>query len=151
MARKPPIRQSTFTDAIGDRICVMLIDGRSLKSICTDDDMPAQSTVFKWLTDIPSFSEKYARARELQADTIADEILHIADNTEVGVEITTEADGTTKTKEGDMVAHRRLKIDSRKWYAGKLAPKKYGDRSTVDLNANVSLSLCDALKELPEK
>jgi hypothetical protein len=34
----------------------------------------------------------------------------------------------TRTRTGDMLGHRRLQVEARKWYAAKLAPKKYGDR-----------------------
>ena len=30
-----------------------------------------------------------------------------------------------------MIEHRRLQVDARKWAAGKLAPKKYGDKLAV--------------------
>ena len=30
-----------------------------------------------------------------------------------------------------MIEHRRLQVDVRKWMAGKLAPKKYGDKLDV--------------------
>ena len=41
-----------------------------------------------------------------------------------------------ETTEGDMIEHRRLQVDARKWLAGKLAPKKYGDKT--DHNVAVS-------------
>ena len=41
------------------------------------------------------------------------------------------------------VQKARLKVDARKWMAGKLRPKKYGDRSTVDMNVSLE-SLTDA-------
>ena len=33
----------------------------------------------------------------------------------------------------DMIEHRRLQIDARKWVAAKLRPKVYGDELDVDL------------------
>ena len=59
------------------------------------------------------FRDQYARAREEQADKLAGECLAIADEV--------EADSA-------QVAKARLQVDVRKWHAGKLAPKKYGDR-----------------------
>jgi len=75
--------------------------------------------VFKWLIDNASFSDQYARARETQADTLFDDILHIAD-----------AAGT----DSDALNHAKVRIDARKWMAGKLRPKKYGDTQRLDLN-----------------
>jgi hypothetical protein len=37
-----------------------------------------------------------------------------------------------KTITGDMVERARLQIDARKWLAGKLAPRVYGDRQQID-------------------
>ena len=41
--------------------------------------MPGASTVFRWLAENAEFREQYAHAREQQADTLADEIISIAD------------------------------------------------------------------------
>ena len=71
------------------------------------------ATVMKWLGQQASFAEQYARARETQADTIFDEIVDLAD----------EAGFTN-----ERIAKARLQIDARKWVAGKLRPKKYGEK-----------------------
>lgn len=123
MARAIP-----FNQKIADDICGRLVNGESLRKICLDEDKPSTALVCRWLGEHATFRDQYARAREAQADTITDEILHISDNTEMGTETTTKADGSTETRVGDMLGHRRLKIDARKWYASKLAPKKYGEK-----------------------
>lgn len=115
-----------YSKEIADRICAELIEGKSLRAICAHADMPAKSTVLGWLKDnaIPGFLDQYTRARELQADTIVDEILEIAD------------DDTGDMLTGAVsVSRAKLRIDSRKWTAGKLAPKKYGDSKQVDITS----------------
>ena len=94
--------------------------------------MPHPATICRWLEANESFREQYARARELQADILAAETLTIADATEEGVIVRIDKDGNELTERRDMTEHRRLKIDARKWYASKLAPKKYGDRQQID-------------------
>lgn len=106
-------RPLEFNEAVADTICERLADGESLRSICRDDEMPAKSTVFKWLGLIPAFADQYARARETQADSLADDIVDIADN---------------KTLEPN---DKRVRIDARKWLAGKLRPRAYGDKVAV--------------------
>src|SRR6266446_8491317 len=59
----------------------------------------------------------YARAREERADLLAKEILEIAD---------------APCKDAVEVAHARNRLDTRKWLASKLAPRKYGDRVEHD-------------------
>lgn len=71
-----------------------------------------------------AFREQYARAREAQADTLADEILDIADDATNDFMMTEQG----LKYDGDSVQRSRLRVDSRKWLAGKLRPKKYGDK-----------------------
>lgn len=89
--------------------------------------------MLKWLRSDEAFALQYARAREIQADVLFDEIHHIADTPKRGFK-TTRKGGVVETVEGDMIEHRRLQIDARKWLLGKMAPKKYGDRSTMDVD-----------------
>lgn len=149
---KPPTRPvgrpSTYSDKIADAICVRLAMGESLLKICCDSDMPAQSTVYLWLLKNPDFSEKYARARAWQADTLADETIDIADDGRNDWMERAGREGQAPGWElnGEHVQRSRLRIDQRKWYAGKLSPKKYGDK--IDVTANVRLTHEQALSAL---
>lgn len=121
-------RPSIFSDEIAIAICSRLSDGESLRKICCDDGMPGQTTVYRWLMEREDFREQYACARELQADTLFDEILDIADDG--SNDFVADGDG------GEAVNHEhiqrsKLRIDSRKWMAGKLRPKKYGDKQLL--------------------
>jgi hypothetical protein len=89
--------------------------------------MPTQSSVYLWLLQKPDFSEQYTRAREEQADTLADEILAIADETPDSV---TDEKGISRTDSG-WVTWQRNRVDARKWVASKLKPKKYGEALKV--------------------
>lgn len=105
-----------------DAICEQLADGKSLRSICLADKMPCQVTVFKWLANNETFAKQYARAREAQADAIFDECLDIADDG------ANDYMGEDEKYNGDAVARSKLRIDTRKWMAGKLRPKVYGEK-----------------------
>lgn len=122
-----------YNSEIVDKICAGLIAGRSLKSICEDADMPARSTVLGWLQNdaMPGFLDKYARARELQAEAYLDDIIEIADNT---------TNDDTQTDYGPIPNHEwitrsKIRIDARKWAMSKLAPKKYGDSKQLDVTS----------------
>lgn len=121
-------RPSEFTQDVADAICERIADGESLRSICLHEAMPGKSTVFQWLAVNADFADQYARAREAQADSLFDEILHIADNPLIGEKTKETSDGKSETTTGDMIEHRRLQVDARKWMAGKLRPKKYGEK-----------------------
>lgn len=110
-------RGSEYTDEIGDAVCALIAEGKSVREIGEMKGLPAQPTIYKWLAAHPSFVEKYTRAREQQADVYSQEIVDIADNA---------------TPEDYMVA--KLRMDGRKWAASKLAPKKYGDKVQSELS-----------------
>ena len=75
----------------------------------------------------PETIDRYARAKQIQCEILADEIIEIADTTELGEKTKSTALGLEITT-GDMTEHRKLRIDSRKWLLSKLMPKKYGDK-----------------------
>lgn len=113
-------RPSDFTEELALKICDLLSDGTSLRKICAKAEMPAKITVLKWLATKPEFAAQYNAAREMQADSIFDEIKDIADDRKLDAQ------------------DKRVRIDARKWIAGKMRPKKYGDRSEVDLTGHVT-------------
>jgi hypothetical protein len=83
-------RPSSFTQEIADEICERLVEGESLRKICRDDHTPNVATVCRWLASNEGFREHYAHARALQADTLADEILDIADDASLDTKIVGE-------------------------------------------------------------
>lgn len=87
--------------------------------------MPDQATVYRWLDRYETFREQYAGAREVQADTLADEILDIADDVTLDIQQNTQVH---ERAQHEAVHRSKVRIDARKWLAGKLAPKKYGDK-----------------------
>lgn len=118
-------RPSDYSDAIADKICDRLADGESLRKICLDEDMPSKSAVFRWLASNETFRDQYARARDAQADTLADEILDIADDG------SNDFMGDDEKYNGDAVQRSKLRVDARKWIAAKLKPKVYGEKQLI--------------------
>ena len=107
-----------LTQALADEICEHIGDGKSLRSFCEQEGRPSAPTVCRWLRmeETAWFAEQYARAREVQADALFNDILDIVDQAE-----------------DPQIA--RLRMDARKWMAGKLRPKVYGDK--VELGGKV--------------
>lgn len=126
-------RPSKFTAELASEICERIADGQSLREICSADDKPNTTTVFRWLSSNTEFRDQYTRAREAQADALFDEILEIADD---GLNDWIERkgdDGTTIgwQENGEALRRSALRIDARKWMAGKLQPKKYSDKHSL--------------------
>lgn len=123
----------TYTPELAAEICERLAAGESLRAICRDDDMPAESTVRSWVVaDVEGFAAHYARARDDGLDAVAEECITIADETPG----TTTFGGT----DSGAVAHQRLRFDARRWYLSKLAPKRYGDRLEIDGKLEVDVA-----------
>lgn len=121
-------RKSEFKQEVADEICRRLIEGESLRQICADEHMPVTSTVCKWLGVHEKFAEQYARAREAQADALFDEILDIADDGQNDWMERNGEDNLGWQVNGEALQRSRLRVDARKWMAGKLRPKKYGEK-----------------------
>lgn len=126
-------RPSLYSQEIAVIICAKIADGHSLRKICREEGIPSLTTVFEWLADKPEFAEQYARARDAQADAMADDIQDIADTPPA---LTAEG----KIDAGD-VADKRLRIDTRKWIASKLKPKKYGDKIEQEIKGEIGLTV----------
>lgn len=152
MPAKPPVPATIYRNTLADAICERIAAGESLRQVCADKAMPAKTTVMRWLLDDTKeyLRDQYARARAVQLDGYADELVELADTPEVGEKVKTYADGTSEVQTGDMIERSRLKVDTRKWVLSKLLPKKYGDKVQVggadDLPAiNVNHALTVAL------
>lgn len=132
-------RPSDYTMELGDLICERLSDGESLRAICAEEGMPNRSTVFRWVGANDAFRDQYARAREEQADTLADEIVSISDEECTMVRADKHPGAKADGEDGNVevvfdataVARNRLRVDARKWVASKLKPKKYGERQVL--------------------
>lgn len=107
-----------ITEQIKDLICEGIATGKSLSAICRDN-LIVQSSVYSQLSKDEEFAERYARARERQADVFADEVIELADQCDGSL------DGTNRT---------RLQIDARKWACSKLHPRKYSDKASMELS-----------------
>jgi hypothetical protein len=78
--KKNPVgAPTTYSTHMASIICIRIAEGESLREIVKTVGMPDRSVVYDWLLRHPSFADQYTRAREEQADTLADEIIDIAD------------------------------------------------------------------------
>jgi hypothetical protein len=128
-------RPSDYTQETADIICRRLAEGESLRAICLADDMPDKATIFRWLAVNEPFRDQYARAREAQADYYAEEIIEISDDGTNDWMERKNADGSIGDVilNGEHVQRSRLRVDARKWFASKVAPKKYGDKLLAEV------------------
>ena len=125
-------RPSGYTEALADEICERLVRGESLTQITKDSHMPNVATVYRWLNKYEDFCNMYTRAREDQADTLADQIVAIADEHPDTVTILDKDGGVLEVKvDSALIAWQKNRIEARKWTAAKLKPRKYGERQIL--------------------
>ena len=131
-----------YSEELAQEICRHIADCVSLRTIAAMEGMPTAATIMSWLADgsKPEFLEQYARAREAQADKMAEDILTIADEECTTVRAdkhgTKDDDGAGNTAvvfDATAVARNKLRVDARRWLASKMAPKKYGDKVQAEL------------------
>lgn len=147
---QPPGTGSKHTPEIAAAICKRLARGESLRSICRDKGMPTEAAVRQWaMEDRNGFASHYAKARELGYLGMFEEMLEIADTPLTGVTVTTklsrEGEMYDETKRADMIEHRRLQVDTRKWALAKMLPKVFGDRVQNDVSVAIGEGETDVL------
>jgi hypothetical protein len=122
-------RPSIFTPELAESLCDLIADGKSSRQVCSELAL-SERVLFNWLKKDAEFMQQYAHAREMQADLLFDQIIAIADTPLMGTKTVAKEWGLEVTT-GDMIEHRRLQVDARKWLVVQLAPKKYGDKLQV--------------------
>lgn len=126
-------RPSKYTQDLAIEFCDLVAEGLTVTSICERDGMPVRSTIFKWLAENKSFSDQYARAKEMQAERMADDLLNIADDGTNDYITRQSSDGSIQeVLNSEHIQRSRLRVDTRKWLMSKMLPKKYGDKVEVE-------------------
>jgi hypothetical protein len=92
--------------------------------------MPPESTVRLWVQDDrEGFAAHYARAREVGYQSMADELIEIADDGSNDWMERKRGDGSTEEVENhEVIGRSRLRVDTRKWLLSKALPKVYGEK-----------------------
>lgn len=119
-------RPSEYTQEQADSLCAWVAQGRSLRSWCRQNDREPM-TVYRWLREHKDFFARYSRAHEDRADSLADEIVEIADESQFGTL--------------EQIQAARLRIDARKWIAAKLRPQKWGEAQAVEQKSGITFNI----------
>lgn len=122
---RPPFQ---WTPEIEDYILEKIIAGHSIRSIVAkarEEDykgkpFPGVDTLMVYAASNPDFSVRYARAKELQQDMMAEELLDIID-------------GRHPDFVNAELGQRKESMEARKWIMGKLRRKKWGDVKTTEV------------------
>jgi hypothetical protein len=148
-AKHPGGRPTNYCQEIAQLVCDRVATHHvGIERLCNMyPDMPGKTTIREWKLKHDEFASRYALARQKQVENYAEDIIDIADDgskdyvlTEDGFKLDTEH-----------LNRSRLRIDTRKWMASKLAPKIYGDQKRVEELEGENERVKAELRELREK
>jgi hypothetical protein len=130
-------RPTIKTPELIEQICLLVAQGRSIKSIGEEEGMPDAKSIWTWLNRDEEFLLIYTRAIQARAIIHAeriDELAEMATRGEIPADVA------------------RVAIDAKKWTASRLLPKIYGDRTQVEATVTHTHTLhLEALKALAGK
>ncbi len=129
-------RPTKYTQWIAKGICLRMMDGQSLRSICELPQYPARRTVLYWLSSKEEFLRQYTQAREIQQELLYEEMFEIADDARN--DWMEREDGKGAQVNSENINRSRLRIDTRKWAMERMANKRYGNKQQVDNNVKHS-------------
>lgn len=123
-------RPESYTPDIANKILSEIATtSKSLRTICGQEGYPTVGTILKWLKeDKDGFLAQYAIAKEEQADYLIEEMIDIADDGSNDFMTITKGGQDYEVENKEVTSRSRLRVDTRKWIASKLKPKKYGDK-----------------------
>ena len=134
MAYSKEQKEKIFSD-----IFQSIENGNSLRKSLVEVGI-SSSTFFIWIEEDEIKSKQYARATELRAEALLDEMFDIVDDSKNDVMEMDLGDGIINTRTNNEVIQRsRLRYDARKWLISKLNPKKYGDKVDIEQSGILTL------------
>lgn len=129
--------QNDLTQQVFNTICERLAEGRSLRSICRDEDIPVrESSVREALLRSPERASQYAKARDIGVDAMVDEMLDICHDGSNDWMMVERKRGMEIVLDKEHVMRSKLRKEAIQWYVSKLAPKKYSDRIVQDVTSS---------------
>ena len=125
-------------DAISE-ILSRIMEGESVRRILSLDrdhaKLPSNVEFLEWVQEDDDLAKQYARAMEWRAESMLEDTITIADYTGDDFEESINAEGEIVVKlNKDAILRARLRVEARQFYAGKMAPKKYGTK--IDLTSD---------------
>lgn len=121
-----------------EEIIAWIADGNTLREFCRQPGKPAWRTVYDWLEKDPVFATRFARARDMGHDAIAEDTLAIIDGE---AEIVTGENGTGARRDSAHVAWIKNRVEQRMKLLAKWNPKKYGDKVGVEASGSLSVTI----------
>ena len=105
-------RPTMRTVALDEALLIWVSEAKTIRAFCREHKI-SPASIYSWVSDDPSFSERLARAKECAAQMLEDEIMDIAD---------------TPTDLDQDVHHRKLQCWAREKRLVWNNPGRYGSK-----------------------
>jgi hypothetical protein len=126
--RKPkPTRVFKKTPAIMAELCRRVAEGEAVHAICEDYHMPDRTTIYTWAREDEVFADMYRQCFAERGEKFAEETTLLADE--------------AREAPPELTGAYRLAVETRRWVASRLLPKKYGDKVTLAGDAENPLAV----------
>ena len=121
--------KAIYTPELAQKVCDALARTGSLRAVCRELSI-GRDTIVGWVvSDIDGFAGAYARAKDIGIDELVDETLEIADDG-TNDYMTTERG---QQLDSEHVQRSKIRIETRRWLAERMAPKRYGVKQDLAL------------------
>lgn len=120
-------RPSEYDPKLAEYFCHRVSEGETVRKICSEKGMPNMATFFAWIAKHEEFKKQYHHAKEVQLEGFADETVDIADNGANDWMERNDPKNPGWIANGEAVRRSDLRVKTRQWLLGKLAPKRYGE------------------------
>ena len=117
-----------------DAICEWIANGLTLRDYCRQEGAPSFRTVYNWIDKNKEFAARFAQARDVGGDVIAEEALEIIDT----FPMMADSDSGSRVDSGH-VAWLKNRFEGRLKLLAKWNPKKYGDKVGIEHSGSVAL------------
>lgn len=119
-----PGKGTTYTRALGEKLCARVAEGETMAAVAREMGIP-RARIVSWTRRYKAFGEAYKEACEMRMLALEDKLAEICDEaTEVALDPECGRERVNACK---------LKADIVKWQLMKLMPKRYGDRTQMEV------------------
>ena len=139
-------RPSTKPDpVIVNEIIEWIAHGNTLRSYCRQKNKPNWRTIYNWLEKDKDgdFITRFAPARDMGADAIAEEWLEIID----APAVLCGSEGNTRLDPA-YVQQQKNRVEARLKLLAKWNPKKYGEKGGVEAKGDISLTISTGVPQV---
>lgn len=121
---------------MADEIVEWISEGKTLREFCRQEGKPSYGAVYDWIEKDKEFASRFARAREVGEEVIAQECLAISDDGSNDWMETFNSEGESRgwKLNGEHVLRSKLRVDTRLKLLAKWNPKKYGEKVQAEVS-----------------